>query len=135
MSAAPLKCTRAYACARGQFQHDGYFVASEYIADRLTWKVKVSSSRSDKRFRGALCPVDLELTSEVFEVVGDLGGRLGCLLLGGGTKVVQHLLLVEELVHDLPPLSLRAHEVEGRVVPVLDHQVAGLDFARARVVL
>ena len=70
-------------------------------------------------------------TSKVFEGVRDDRGRLGRLLLVGGSELLVFFFCVEDAVDGGGPQLLGAIEVERGVVPGLDHQTAGLDFAGA----
>ena len=70
-------------------------------------------------------------TLKVLEGVRDGRGRLGRLLLVGGSELLVGFFRVEDAVDGGGPQPLGAIEVEGGVVPGLDHQIAGLDFAGA----
>lgn len=70
-------------------------------------------------------------TSEILEVVGDGSRRLGSLLLGRRPQVVVDPFLLEVTVDGLAPLALGTDEVEGRVHPVLHHELPGFDLASA----
>ena len=70
-------------------------------------------------------------TSKVFESVRDDRGRLGRLLLVGGSE----LLVLYFCVDGGGPQPLGAIEVERGVVPGLDHQTAGLDLSVQVLVL
>ena len=72
-------------------------------------------------------------TLEVLEGVRDGRGRLGRLLLVGRSELLVSSFGVQDAVDGGGPQPLRAIEVEGWVVPGLDHQIAGLDFAGARL--
>ena len=69
-------------------------------------------------------------TLKVLGGVRDGRGRLGRLLLVGGSELLV-VFCVEDAVDGGGPQPLGAIEVEGGVVPGLDHQIAGLDFAGA----
>ena len=71
-------------------------------------------------------------TLKVLEGVRDGCGRLSRLLLVGGSEFLMFFFCVEDAVDGGGPQPLRAIEVEGVVVPVLDHEIAGLDFSGAR---
>ena len=68
-------------------------------------------------------------TLKVLEGIRDDRGRLGRLLLVGGSELF--FLCVEDAVDGGGPQPLGAIELERGVVPGLDHQTAGLDFAGA----
>ena len=68
-------------------------------------------------------------TLKVLEGVRDGRGRLGRLLLVGGSELLEVFFCVEDAVDGGGPHPLGAIEVEGGVVPGLEHQIAGLDFA------
>ena len=68
-------------------------------------------------------------TLKVLEGVRDDRGRLGRLLLVGGSELV--FFCVEDDVGGGGSQPLGAIVVEWGVVPGLDHQIAGLDFAGA----
>ena len=68
--------------------------------------------------------------SEVLERGRDGGGRLGGLLRGGAELLVG-LVALEQAGGGGGPQSLAAVQVEGGLVPGLDHDVAGLDLAGA----
>ena len=70
-------------------------------------------------------------TLKVLEGVRDGRGRLGRLLLVGGSELLVFFFCVEDAVDGGGPQPLGAIEVERGVVPGLDHQIAGLDFAGA----
>ena len=70
-------------------------------------------------------------TLKVLEGVRDGRGRLGRLLLVGRSELLVSSFGVQDAVDGGGPQPLRAIEVEGGVVPGLDHQIAGLDSARA----
>ena len=70
-------------------------------------------------------------TLKVLEGVRDDRGRLGRLLLVGGSELLVFFFCVEDAVDGGGPQPLGAIEVERGVVPGLDHQTAGLDFAGA----
>ena len=75
-------------------------------------------------------------TLEVLEGVRDGRGRLGRLLLVGGVpSSLCFFFCFEDAVDGGGPQPLGAIEVEGGVVPGLDHQIAGLDFAGAGLFL
>ena len=73
-------------------------------------------------------------TLEILEGVRDGRGRLGRLLLVGGAELLVFFFGVEDAVDGGGPQLLGAIEVEGEVVPGLDHQIAGLDSAGAGLV-
>lgn len=68
---------------------------------------------------------------EVLKGVWDCSGRLGGLLVGGGTQVLVGLLGVQDILDGRGPQALGAVEVEGRVVPGLHDEVADLDLPGA----
>ena len=70
-------------------------------------------------------------TSKVLEGVRDGRGRLGRHLIVGGSELLMFFFCVEDAVDGRGPQPLGAIEVEGGVVPGLDHEIAGLDFAGA----
>ena len=70
-------------------------------------------------------------TLKVLEGVRDGRGRLGRLLLVGGSELLVVFSCVEDAVNGGGPQPLGAIEVEGGIVPRLDHQITGLDFAGA----
>ena len=73
-------------------------------------------------------------TSKVLGGVRDDRGRLGRLLLVGGSDLLVFFFCVEDTVDGGGPQQpLGAIEVERGVVPGLDHQTASLDFAGAGV--
>ena len=69
--------------------------------------------------------------SVVLERGRDGGGGLGGLLLRGGTELLVGLVGVEQTGDGGGPQTLAAVQVEGGLVPGLDHEVAGLDLAGA----
>jgi len=71
-------------------------------------------------------------TLEVLEGVRDGCGRLRRLLLVGRPELLVSSFGVQDALDGGGPQPLRAVEVEGGVVPVLDHEIAGLDFSGAR---
>ena len=73
----------------------------------------------------------MQRTLKVHEGVRDGRGRLDRLLLVGGSELLVFFLCVEDAVDGGGPQPLGAIEVEGGVVPGLDHEIAGLDFAGA----
>ena len=70
-------------------------------------------------------------TLKVLEGVRDDRGRLGRLLLVGSSELLVFFFCVEDAVDGGSPQPLGAIEVERGIVPGLDHQIAGLDFAGA----
>ena len=68
-------------------------------------------------------------TLKVLEGVRDGRGRLCRLLLVGGSELLVFVFCVEDAVGGGGSQPLGAIEVEWRVVPGLDHQITGLDFA------
>ena len=70
-------------------------------------------------------------TFKVLQGVREDLGRLGRLLLVGGSELLGFFFCVEDAVGGGGSQPLGATEVEWRVVPGLDHQIAGLDFAGA----
>ena len=70
-------------------------------------------------------------TLTVLEGVPDGRGRLGRLLLVGGSELLVGFFCVKDAVDGGGPQTLGAIEVEGGGVPGLDHEIAGLDFAGA----
>ena len=71
-------------------------------------------------------------TLEVLEGVRDGCGRLSRLLLVGRSELLVSSFGVQDALDGGGPQQLRAIEVEGGVVPVLDHEIAGLDFSGTR---
>ena len=69
--------------------------------------------------------------SEVLERGRDGGGGRRGLLLRGGAELLVGLVGVEQAGDGGGPQTLAAVQVEGGLVPGLDHEVAGLDFAGA----
>ena len=71
-------------------------------------------------------------TLEVLEGVRDGRGRLRRLLLVGRPELLVSSFGVQDALDGGGPQPLRAVEVEGGMVPVLHHEIAGLNFPGAR---